>query len=926
MGAEWVLLMFILEYHGEGLGQVINRGQIRCFVQNCSKNQVFLPCTKDNTSDLCIDCPVGYFMPDRIDTSKWTEPPDCYKNDCDQCDTIESVLDNPKECGDTEKAHCVCDRTKNYYGENSPGPVTSCTLKIGDLCHRKGTQLNQKGECEPCPPGTEKNRADSSLCTKIETKEITTPKQGTETLNKHSTAILQTTSTYTSSTIPNGKLPTSDSDVGTVIGVIVGVVVFLSVIIILIVLCSRKCRKINDNDKTDSEICCPLERPRDSTSEDSSTGSETGLLLNKDKTRKHEETNGYPVKPTIAVKPMLSVDETKKDEEEEFDNSLNVGGFVNDVNTENNNSTGRDRNIRPHTELDSLGHNATEVKVVHSRDETDLKVPVQTCSNGGQDLHRTRVKTTYSEETEVKQIGSSPSSRRIQDNSNSGVKPFVSSDETAEKQVVLGDSRRMLDSYSTRVKPFVSSEETSRKEIGRDHFSETLNNVCTDFKADVSPEVTCLKESEMQAKTPVSVVRSVQPVSPVIPPIQFQSREGSDLNEVNVTQVSPANQRQQAGVVHVSNQNNSVQPTVCPITDRSESLGSDTIVGIASDKNAHKNTTNKVTLSHQSQQPEINQEESSSFEKQSSQTRSEEINDVADSDRCTEKNKGHSHTETVCGGLISKGYLSNDEGESVELASTEINKCILGNATAISAKYQPNVMSRSSQESDVHHPNQYVPHQSHQSNLNQQVQSNQPQPDHCSQHQPDQPSQQQQAQSRFNNINNGLEMKSNSSSVPIPSGASPQNSGASYVQMSVQNSAATSGYGTARRSEMGTLSETANNIGHERSINNTSSAPLIVNSLLRSDSRNAGDHLEERKTSSNDSLGTSGLNNAPSLNPESSDEVKQIEEMKMPMVIKKEPDSRQQVLEGEIDSSMQRVLNQAFVAQGAPRAESGYCS
>ncbi|XP_062572334.1 uncharacterized protein LOC134234305 [Saccostrea cucullata] len=923
MGAEWILLTFILVYNGQGLGEEstqgwINRGQIRCYVQKCAKDQVFRPCTKDSTKDTCVDCPEGYFLPDLIDTSKWTEPPECYRNDCDMCDPTDSVLDNPKECGNTQKAHCVCDRTKDYYGENDPGPVTSCTKKIGDLCHRKGVQLNQKGECEPCPPGTEKNRDDSSLCTQIETREIATTKQGTEILSKHTTANIQTNSSYTSSTIPHRTLPTSISD-ATVIGVTVGVVfVFLGLIVILIVYFCIKRRK-NDKEKLDGENCCPLENPRDSTSEESTASSEVVLLLKKDKNIKHEETNGYPVKPMIAVKPMISVDETKTDEEEEFDYSLNVGGFVNATNDENVDSAERDRNTRPETGLDSLGYNATEVKAVHSHDETDLKVPVQIGSNG-ENLHRTNVKTVYSEETEVKQIGISPARRQDSDITN--VKQSVSSDETPMKQIAIGHSRRMIDNDSTGIKPLVSSEETPLKEIGRDHFSRTTNKNGSDDETGVSPEATSLKENETPVKIPVAPVRYVQPVSSVFSPKHFQSRDGSVHNEVNVTQFSKANQRQQATVL--SNQSNSVQPTVCKFTDHPEST--DTMSGIASGKNDHKNTTNNDTLSHRRQQAEeINQEKSSSLEKQSSQARSEESNTVADSDLHTEKSEGHSHTKTASGGSVSEECLGSadyDEGESVELASSEINE--------ISSNHQPKVMSSSGQ-SGVHPLNQYVPHQSHQSNLNQHVQSNGPQPDQSSQHQlyqpsqpqPDQPSHEQGVQSRLNEINNGVGVKSESSSVPIPSGTSRQTSGASYVQMSVQNSAATSGYGTAK---IGTYSETANNSGHERSVDNTSSEPLVVNSVLRSDSRNAGDPLEEDKNKSNDSLGERGLNNAPSMNTESSDQIKPMEVIPVPVLIKREPGVAGGSLEGEIASSRQQLLNQAFVAQGGRRAESGYCS
>lgn len=196
-----------------------------CFTVNCSVNQYFSPCTENEQADECKDCPPGTLMLDKIDTYNWEESPACRSNECDECDISDSVLDNPETCGSTEFARCVCDRTKLYYGTNKPGTVTSCMKKEGDLCDRQGVQLNQRGECEPCPAGTEKTTNDTSLCKdKVESKILTTIPDGTG--NQPSISTLN----------PRGEkgIPDEGDSIGAggIIGIILGVVLVLAVLMV----------------------------------------------------------------------------------------------------------------------------------------------------------------------------------------------------------------------------------------------------------------------------------------------------------------------------------------------------------------------------------------------------------------------------------------------------------------------------------------------------------------------------------------------------------------------------------------------------------------------------------------------------------------------------------------------------------------------
>ncbi|XP_078336262.1 uncharacterized protein LOC111135240 isoform X2 [Crassostrea virginica] len=529
----------------------IQRGNWFCYTEICPRDHIFTPCAENEGRDVCIPCEQGKFMPDIIDSSEWNYSPSCLKNDCDQCDSTEAVLDNPDTCGISENARCVCDRTKLYYGVNGAGSVTSCTKKTGDLCDRPMYQLNQRGECERCPNGTEKTTADTSLCKK---KKIPTPTTSPTVADHPST-------TLAPSEMGGKKTESTPTDT-VAIGAGIGVPMFvIGIVIIIILYLYRKSKQRGNNEMGNRrEKCCIVECGSDGSSQSSASDNAPLMKQNtKSQFNNDSSISSTGVKPTGFVKPMISVDESEKkenaDSDDNIDDEVIHGGHL---------SEGTGIDVQGVGQQDNL-NSMTEEKYAYSADETDLKRPgASVVGTRPRDWESTELKTVDSESEETNR-------KRLWVNEgyseNGGSRAVRPQEHTSPKQVGLAVPNR----GTVMVKPFGFSDDTYPKEIERDSFSERDSEIST-VESSVSPP----REASVKPYGFSDAYRAgtEMPVTPNRAIMQEVPEGAQDINNTPLERI----QEEDSLSTQISNQSrcnipssqNSTQ-TPCHLTTESES-------------------------------------------------------------------------------------------------------------------------------------------------------------------------------------------------------------------------------------------------------------------------------------------------------------------------------------------------------------------
>lgn len=509
IGRVFILFACIIVCHSN---RVKIRNGIECRTDICKINQKFISCNESGQIDKCEDCQPGTIMLDKMDTYNWETPQECLPSGCNECDLSEAVLDNPDTCGISEMARCVCDLTKLFYGENKHGTATACTKKTGDLCNRPGIQLNQRGECEPCPAGTEKTTNDFSLCKNItESRILTTIRPGTG---------YQPPITTPS---PGGNMSRSspeEDSIGTpgIVGIILVVVVVLAVPLGMFVYKKRRHPQERVKSPSFNNISS------DGSSGNSDGNSEKSLLMKSPPSLDLDKNdNKSYVKPIMKVEPMISVDESK--DCEDGDTNFSIEDEVMHQGVPRGNFMAGDNEERSELSipLETVGpeNSITDVKAEYSADETDLKVPVAGVRGRPVD-NNTTVKALYSGETQAKQIVTGPSdgrSRRV------GAIPL--GEETVLKQVGSDNSRAVCQSDNTMVKPFVVSGDTAVKQEGPD-----LSKKNSEVKiGSVKPSVS-LEETNPKRYDSLDTNRTV-PVSPSTPEQFTNQRTTAEHNQVS---------------------------------------------------------------------------------------------------------------------------------------------------------------------------------------------------------------------------------------------------------------------------------------------------------------------------------------------------------------------------------------------------------
>ncbi|XP_052714774.1 uncharacterized protein LOC128188036 [Crassostrea angulata] len=509
IGRVFILFVCLIVCHSN---RVKKRNGIECRTVICKINQKFISCNESGQIDKCVDCQPGTIMLDKMDTYNWETPQECLPSGCNECDLSEAVLDNPDTCGISEMARCVCDLTKLFYGENKHGTATACTKKTGDLCNRPGIQLNQRGECEPCPAGTEKTTNDFSLCKNItESRILTTIRPGTG---------YQPPITTPS---PGGNMSRSspeEDSIGTpgIVGIILVVVVVLAVPLGMFVYKKRRHPQERVKSPSFNNISS------DGSSGNSDGNSEKSLLMKSPPSLDLDKNdNKSYVKPIMKVEPMISVDESKDCEDGDTNFSIEDEVMHQGVPRGNFMAGNNEERSELSIPLETVGpeNSITDVKAEYSADETDLKVPVAGVRGRPVD-NNTTVKALYSGETQAKQIVTGPSdgrSRRV------GAIPL--GEETVLKQVGSDNSRAVCQSDNTMVKPFVVSGDTAVKQEGPD-----LSKKNSEVKiGSVKPSVS-LEETNPKRYDSLDTNRTV-PVSPSTPEQFTNQRTTAEHNQVS---------------------------------------------------------------------------------------------------------------------------------------------------------------------------------------------------------------------------------------------------------------------------------------------------------------------------------------------------------------------------------------------------------
>lgn len=409
------------------------------------------------------------------------------------------------------------------------------------------------GECEPCPNGTEKTTADTSLCKKKEDPIPTT----SPTIADHPSTTLAPSGMGGKTTESS---PTDTVAIGAGIGVPVFVIVIVIVIIILYLYRKRKQRGNNEIGNKREKCYTHIVDSSDGSSRSSASDEP---LMNQN-TKNHFNNNSSislstSVKPTGLVKPMISVDESEKkgnaDSDDNIDDEIMHGGYL---------SEGTDINVQPVGQEDNL-NSITEEKYAYSADETDLKRPGASCvGTGPRDWENTELKTvdSESEETNRKLLW-------VNDgySENGGSRAVRPQEQTSPKQVGLAVPNR----GTVMVKPFGFSDDTYPKEIERDSFSERDSEIST-VESSISP----LREASVKPYgfSDAYAAGTEMPVTPNRAIMQEVPEGAQDINNTPLERI----QEEDSLSTQISNQSrcnipssqNSTQ-TPCRLTTESES-------------------------------------------------------------------------------------------------------------------------------------------------------------------------------------------------------------------------------------------------------------------------------------------------------------------------------------------------------------------
>ena len=321
------------------------------------------------------------------------------------------------------------------------------------------------GECEPCPNGTEKTTADTSLCKKKENPTPTTSP----------TAPDHPSTTLAPSEMGGKKTESTPTDT-VAIGAGIGVSVFvIGIVIIVILYLYRKSKQRGNNEMGNKrEHCCNV--CSDGSSHNSSASDYAPLMKQNTKSHFNNDSSiiSNGVKPMGFVKPMISVDESEKKENADSDNNIDDevmhGGHL---------SEGTGIDVQPVGQDDNL-NSMTDEKYAYSADETDLKRPGASCDGTGpRDWENTELKTVDSESEETNRKLLWVNEGYSENGGSRAVRP---QEQTSPKQVGLAVPNR----GTVMVKPFGFSDDTYPKEIERDSFSERDSEIST-VESRVSP-------------------------------------------------------------------------------------------------------------------------------------------------------------------------------------------------------------------------------------------------------------------------------------------------------------------------------------------------------------------------------------------------------------------------------------------------------
>ncbi|XP_034339217.1 uncharacterized protein [Magallana gigas] len=866
IGRVFILFACLIFCHSN---RVKIRNGIECRTDICKINQKFISCNESGQIDKCVDCQPGTIMLDKMDTYNWETPQECLPSGCNECDLSEAVLDNPDTCGISEMARCVCDLTKLFYGENKHGTATACTKKTGDLCNRPGIQLNQRGECEPCPAGTEKTTNDFSLCKNItESRILTTIRPGTG---------YQPPITTPSPGGNMSRLSPKEDSIGTpgIVGITVAVVVLLAVSLGIFVY--KKRRHPQEKSPSSNNIST------DGSSGNSDGNSEKSLLMKSPPSLDLDKNdNKSYVKPTGMVKPMISVDKSKDCEDGDTHFSIEDEVMHQGIPRGNFMAGDNEERSEPSIPLETMGpeNSITDVKAEYSADETDLKVPVASVRGRPVD-YNTTVKALYSGETQVKQIVTGPSDGRSR-----RVGAFPLGEETVLKQVGSDNSRAVCQSDNTMVKPFVVSGDTAVKQEGPD-----LSKKNSEVKiGSVKPSV-FLEETNPKCYDSLDTNRTV-PVSPSTPEQFTNQRTTAEHNQVydtNFPDISNGEEHSSPPIqgqtrTYNSSQQNSFQPSVCHTKAESKALNTERVPPSVDTRQLSQNNTS------------VNAKEFVAPQTQGSLRTSDQ---VSYSDKIHgQKNCGYLKDGNTTPGVSSVGVTSHGEPER---GGSHDDEGGAEEGENLSPRTGSGLMTP--RVTPICRPQRVEPVRA--------LQMTAVQPS---------------LQCTVGSVGrvNSKEYDQKEDLNPLHRQISGQNSSGSMCQNStVENSTASSCYGTARKSEM---ESSAKNYYSVQGIPSEacSPEPIVINPLLRSESHEANDSHQPvtYNMMHNKSLGLNGLMAAPSLRPDSSDSVSGIAENRdMPMVIKREEIPMPARFE---ESNRHQVIPNYQIDPAT--LESGYCS
>ena len=125
----------------------------------CGQGHAIESCKSNFTRDACVVCSAGYVQPDVISSTADPNTTSCFKP-TSPCFSEELTYSRtPVKAFCTSLSGCKCNTAKCYFGD-------PCLCLKGNECGI-GQFMNDKGECSPCPKGTEKNTTGCGPCRAI---------------------------------------------------------------------------------------------------------------------------------------------------------------------------------------------------------------------------------------------------------------------------------------------------------------------------------------------------------------------------------------------------------------------------------------------------------------------------------------------------------------------------------------------------------------------------------------------------------------------------------------------------------------------------------------------------------------------------------------------------------------------------------------